>query len=241
MDNTANDEHADSVLDVDQARLAEGLRSLVSRSDFPCVGAKSALARDLLHIETAWSLASAWDDVRIHDRLLRWSLDYKNENEGLRSFAVIFDGPGDLSEAEFEAAMWERIQSLADKDAWRGQRYDKRVSPDPDDPHFSLSFGEEAYFVVGLHANASRPARRASHPTLVFNLHDQFERLRKENRYERMRKAILARDLDLAGSINPMLAKHGEASEARQYSGRLVDETWRCPFSDPREKHDKQN
>ena len=81
---------------------------------------------------------------------------------------------------------------------------------------------------------ASRPARRAPYPTLVFNLHDQFEQLRAAGRYERMREAILARDEKLAGSINPMLARHGEASEARQYSGRAVGEEWRCPFSDPR-------
>ena len=130
--------------------------------------------------------------------------------------------------------MWERIQSFADKDDWRGQPYAGNVSSDPEDPHFSLSFGGEAFFVVGLHPNASRPARRFPRPVLVFNLHDQFERLRDEGRYERMREAILERDIKLAGDVNPMLARHGEASEARQYSGRIVDDDWECPFRDPR-------
>ena len=40
----------------------------------------------------------------------------------------------------------------------------------------------------------------------------------------------MVRDEALTGSRNPMLARHGEASEARQYSGRAVDEDWRCPF-----------
>jgi len=31
-----------------------------------------------------------------------------------------------------------------------------------------------------------------------------------------------------------MLSRHGEASEARQYSGREVDGDWQCPFSDRR-------
>jgi len=52
--------------------------------------------------------------------------------------------------------------------------------------------------------------------------------------HERMRDAILERDRDLAGDINPMLARHGESSEARQYSGRAVDKGWECPFRDPR-------
>ena len=130
--------------------------------------------------------------------------------------------------------MWERIQSFADKDAWLGQPYDAAVSADPDDPHFSLSFGGEAFFVVGLHPHASRPARRFSRPALVFNLHGQFARLRAEGRYERMREIIIERDVALAGDSNPMLARHGEVSEAKQYSGRLVDADWHCPFRDPR-------
>jgi hypothetical protein len=130
--------------------------------------------------------------------------------------------------------MWERLQSLADKDAWKGLDYDPRVCPDPDSPHFSLSFGEEGFFVVGLHPRASRPARRFARPTLVFNLHDQFERLRSDGRYDRMRASILSRDAALAGSVNPMLAHHGETSEAAQYSGRVVGGEWACPFHDPR-------
>ncbi|HEX8417054.1 MAG TPA: YqcI/YcgG family protein, partial [Methylobacterium sp.] len=75
-----------------------------------------------------------------------------------------------------------------------------------------------------------RPARRFSSPALVFNLHAQFEQLREAGRYEKLRASILQRDEALAGSHNPMLARHGEVSEARQYSGRVVDPTWRCPF-----------
>ena len=75
---------------------------------------------------------------------------------------------------------------------------------------------------------------------LVFNLHEQFERLREEGRYERMRERILSRDLALSGSINPILARFGETSEARQYSGRLVERDWRCPFHDPRTAHGRR-
>jgi FPC/CPF motif-containing protein YcgG len=222
---------------VDQAtgaQVRDELLTRVAEASFPCVGAKSALARGMLKVLPCHSLRSAWDDVQIHSELLEWAHAYRADPGGLRSLAAVFEGPFDLSEEAFEAAMWERLQSLADKDEWRGQTYAECVSPDPEDPHFSLSFGGEAFFVVGLHPNASRAARRFPRPTLVFNLHDQFERLREEGRYERMREKILERDVALAGSINPMLARHGEASEARQYSGRVVDEAWQCPFRDPR-------
>ncbi len=72
----------------------------------------------------------------------------------------------------------------------------------------------------------------------MFNLHAQFETLREQGKYEGMRAKILDRDLALAGSLNPMLARHGDASEARQYSGRAVDETWACPFRDKRALED---
>ncbi|WP_422061495.1 guanitoxin biosynthesis heme-dependent pre-guanitoxin N-hydroxylase GntA [Sphingopyxis sp.] len=208
--------------------------SYVSDPSFPCVGAKSAAARGNLRIIQARDMTSAWNDLQIHRALIDWARDFRGAPEGLRSLAVLFDGPADLCEEDFEAAMWTRLQSFADKDAWLGQPYDAAVSSDPEDAHFSLSFGGAAFFVVGLHPNASRPARRFSRPVLVFNLHDQFEELRTNGRYERMRDVIVERDVALAGFANPMLAQHGETSEARQYSGRQVDADWSCPFRDPR-------
>ena len=65
----------------------------------------------------------------------------------------------------------------------------------------------------------------------IDNLHDQFEQLRDEGRYEQLRDRIIARDVALAGTVNPMLARHGELSEARQYSGRAVNDDWVCPFT----------
>ena len=150
------------------------------------------------------------------------------------SLAFVFADRTHLSEEAFEKAMWERIQSLSDKDAWLDHPYDSRVSQDPDDIHFSLSFGGEAFFAVGLHPRASRPARRFASPAIVFNLHDQFVQLRDQGRYETIRETILERDVQLAGSVNPMLARHGEASAAAQYSGRQVDNDWVCPFRDTR-------
>jgi len=197
---------------------------------FPCVGAKSAMARGTLEVLACNRIDSAWDDLRIHDGLMRWAAEYRRDPGLFRSFAVVFEGPEDLDEAAFEASLWSRVQSLSDKDVWRGQSYDERVSADPQNPHFSLSFGGEAFFIVGLHPHASRPARRFSRPAMIFNLHDQFETLRAEGKYEGMREKILVRDEALAGTRNPMLSRHGDTSEARQYSGRAVDTEWACPF-----------
>jgi len=213
-----------------QATLEQMMFAHVDQRAFPCVGAKAALARGTLQVLACDRIDSGWDDLRIHDGLLRFAEEYRKNKQMFRSFAVVFEGPTTLSESEFEAALWKRVQSLSDKDVWRGQDYDDRVSADPTNPHFSLSFGGEAFFIVGLHPNASRPARRFERPALVFNLHDQFERLRDENKYETMREKILTRDEALAGSRNPMLSRHGDTSEARQYSGRIVADGWKAPF-----------
>ena len=210
--------------------IADQLHARVAEAAFPCVGAKAALARGTLEVLTARDITSSWDDVRIHDRLLRWAHQYRADPSLFRSLALAFEGPANLDETSFERHLWKRVQSLSDKDAWRGQPYDANVSSDPADDHFSLSFGGEAFFVVGLHPRASRPARRFPHPVMVFNLHDQFETLRAQGKYENMREKIMVRDEALAGSRNPMLQRHGEASEARQYSGRAVGADWRCPF-----------
>lgn len=211
--------------------LVRKFREKIQAQSFPCLGAKSALMRHRLTIVTARDVTSAWNDLELHDRLVKFAAQYKADRKLFRSFVVVFEGPRTLSEVEFEAALWDRAQSLSDKDVWRGCPRDERVSADPADPHFSLSFGAEAFFVVGLHPNASRPARRFEVPAMVFNLHDQFEQLRQAGTYEKLRAAILKRDSEFAGSANPMLARHGEMSEARQYSGRMVSTDWRCPFS----------
>ena len=164
------------------------------------------------------------------DRLIAWNTRYQTLRYGL---PLYYGQPyAEIVRQGLAADLF--VDPDTDKDAWLGQQPDERVSGDPEDPHFSLTFGGEAYFVVGLHPHASRPARRFDRPVLVFNLHDQFERLRAEGRYEKMREKIIARDVALAGTPNPMLERHGDASAARQFSGRAVNDDWKCPFRDPR-------
>jgi FPC/CPF motif-containing protein YcgG len=211
--------------------LAHAFRSFITDRSFPCVGAKAALKRDGMRFIVARDFRSGWDDLRIMPALLDLAASYRAEPELFQSLVVLFEAGAPRDEHRFEKGLWTRLQSLSDKDEWLGQRADPRVSHDVDDPHFAMSFGGEAFFVVGLHPRASRPARRFEAAAMVFNLHDQFETLRAEGRYDKLRASILERDEAIAGSINPMLAQHGSISAARQYSGRAVEAGWRCPYS----------
>jgi FPC/CPF motif-containing protein YcgG len=142
---------------------------------------------------------------------------------------AIFHGPQNLDELQFEELLWQQLGALHRGDAARFD-WDPSVRSDPADPHFSFSFAGQALYVIGLHANSSREARRFRWPALVFNPHEQFVRLREEGKWKRMQETIRTRDRELQGTINPMLSEFGETSEARQYSGRVVEEDWRAPF-----------
>jgi FPC/CPF motif-containing protein YcgG len=145
------------------------------------------------------------------------------------TFVAIFEQPQSLDELQFENLLWQQLRALHQHDAAHFG-WDPNVRSDPADPHFSFSFGGQALYVIGLHANSSREARRFPWPALVFNPHEQFQRLRADGKWKRMQETIRSRDLELQGSINPMLSDFGEQSEARQYSGRAVEENWRAPF-----------
>lgn len=221
--------------------LESAFRSFVGGRHFPCVGAKSAMARGDMQIITARDIRSGWDDLPIYRALTTFARRFRKDPRPFQSFVVLFEQPAQLSERQFESALWSRVQSLSDKDSWSGKRWDPRVDSDPASPNFALSFEEEAFFVVGLHPGASRPARRFQTPALVFNPHQQFQTLRQERRYENLRESIIERDVSLAGSANPMLARHGEQSAAAQYSGRAVGKGWQCPFSVPTRASDRSS
>ena len=214
-------------------RLAVAFREFIDNAPFPCVGAKSALSKGRLVTIVAGNIGDDGADMRIHTALLGFIAQYRACPDLFQSFAVIFEDDHCYGEDVFERHLWARAQALCEHDAQLGHPWDGRVAAEVDNPHFSLSVAGEGFFIVGLHPGASRPARRFQAPVLVFNLHDQFERLRRQGRYEKLRASILKRDEVFAGSINPMLARHGDTSEARQYSGRAVEEDWQCPFQPP--------
>lgn len=153
----------------------------------------------------------------------------KEESSPFRSFAALFPHSPQQTPKAFECSLWRRLQHLHDLDA-KQSSWDDQVDSDPHSPDFSMSLGGNAFYIVGLHPGSTRRARRFPITALVFNLHRQFEQLRADDRYGRFSDAIIARDIDFHGFANPMLDEHGSSSEARQYSGRMVDEDWVCPF-----------
>jgi hypothetical protein len=207
----------------------QSFRAHVLDQEFSCIGGKSAIINNTYRFglypemntrgATAGLAYDLWEYERERPTL---ATDYA-------TFIASFAAPVARDERDWERLLWAQLQSLHELDrayhAW-----DATVSSDPEDADFSFSFAGTAFFVIGLHPQSSRYARRFAWPTLVFNAHLQFERLREQGLFDRVRETVRARELKLQGSLNPNLSNYGERSEARQYSGRAVEEEWRCPF-----------
>ncbi|MGY2133220.1 guanitoxin biosynthesis heme-dependent pre-guanitoxin N-hydroxylase GntA [Hymenobacter sp. HD11105] len=209
--------------------IIEEYFDFINNKEFPCVAAKTALTWKQLKCLVVDHMACPKDDQAILQFVYDFVEEYRQSTKLYHSVAIIFKGPEDPNEAQFEEFLWQRLQALSNLDA-KQYGYDKRVVADPSSPDFSFSLKEEAFFIIGLHPGSSRLARRFKYPTLVFNAHAQFEQIREANRFDGLRNTIRTRDIAYSGSINPMLEDYGQSSEVYQYSGRVYDESWKCPF-----------
>jgi FPC/CPF motif-containing protein YcgG len=207
----------------------DALRGLVLNDHFTCHGGKAAVRQDSYRFGLYGELGAASAAAGLARDLMSFVAEIPRLDGAFSTYLASFTGPNPADEGAFEQLLWQTLQQLHDLDephhAW-----DPTVSADPGNPEFSFSFGGTAFFVIGLHASSSRAARRFAWPTLVFNPHRQFEDLRETGRYRRFQDVIRRAEAGLQGDINPMLAEHGSRSEAAQYSGRRVEDGWRCPF-----------
>lgn len=204
-------------------------KNFINEKSYPCVAARAAISRGNVPCFVAADMGSDKDDEGILQFIYDFISHFRDAKNSLHSAAVIFKNPEMISEELYETFFWKRLQSLWNLDA-TAFPYDKHVSADPADRHFSFSLGEEAFFIIGLHPNSARTARRFRFPAIVFNPHVQFDQLRKAGQYEKMKDIVRKRDKHYSGSINPMLHDFGETSEARQYTGRQYDGHWTCPL-----------
>lgn len=201
----------------------------IQNPEFPCMGAKAAAKKGLVSFVCLPDFNAVKTDVVILNKVYDFIKQWQKKKESLHTLAIIFENPTDLTEIEFEKNLWQHLQNLHNLDS-QLYNWDSAISADINAPEFSFSLGNHGFFVLGLHPNSSRKARQFSHPTLVFNLHEQFEKIREEGVFARMRDKIREQDIKFSGSINPMVEDFGKSSEALQYSGRQVNKNHRCPF-----------
>lgn len=204
--------------------LIQYFRSFVLKDGYPCLMARSVIRKSKATVKVFGRFDDFENVQRLQNEIGKF-IRHSGEDRYV-SFIALFKDDKWYSEQEFEQLLWDRLALISDsKTTWNPQ-----VSSDPEDTHFSFSAEGEAFYVVGMHPGSSRNARKSPVPCLVFNPHQQFEELRNGGNYDIIQKKIRNRDLKLQGSVNPMLKNFGEGSEASQYSGRQVDDSWKCPF-----------
>ncbi|MEO8458502.1 MAG: guanitoxin biosynthesis heme-dependent pre-guanitoxin N-hydroxylase GntA [Chloroflexota bacterium] len=209
-------------------RIHSALRAFVLDPEFPCVGSRSALNQGSYRFAMYKEMNTPEATEGLARDLYSFAQEQPQIEGEFTTFIVAFDSPKSLSPEEFEERLWKQLAALHELDR---EPWDPDVSSDVNDPKFGFSFGGKAFFVVGLSPMAERWARRFPWPALAFNPHAQFEKLREEGRFEKIRDTVRERDAAIEGEMNPNLEDFGDHTEARQYSGRAVDDGWRCPVT----------
>ncbi len=194
----------------------EKILQFINAASFPCLMAKAVAKAGRLKVMPVDEHVPMTD---ILTSIYRFVDQYRINPKKLSSFVIELNHRGLTDFEAAESFFWRFIKKLSECDR-KWFKHDSRVSSDIWSNFFSYSLKEEAFFLLLLHPKSPRLSRRYSRPAIVFNLHSQFEVLRKNQKFSRIRDAIRKRDYALQGERNLMLADYGNASEIFQYTGR---------------------
>lgn len=206
------------------------LRALVTSKEFPCIGAKAAFSAGTYRIGIYKSMQEEGAILGVCHDLVEFINEQKSMPGNFTTYIACFENTIVNSEDHFEELLWGLLQNLHDKDKVFF-KWDDTISKDPDNPSFTICFGEVAFFLVGMHPASSRFARKFAYPTVVFNAQYQFEKLKEEGRFENMKKVIREKDAKINdGQINPNLGDLHAVSAAGQFGTKAKESNWKCPF-----------
>jgi FPC/CPF motif-containing protein YcgG len=214
----------------ESAAIHETIRSFISQANYPCVAAIRSVGRSeyIVGIYDEFGSDTHWQQLRAD--LCDYILTQRRTQSRYVSFWALFTTHPSMpdNEIQFEDKLWRELSLLSSEED-RPLDWGTHTS-DPNDPGFCVSLMGEKLFVVGLHPQSSRVARRLSRQALVFNTLSQFDQFEKDGTYTTLVHTIRRRELNFQGSINPMVQAHGDVWESIQYSGRDNPDSWTCPF-----------
>ncbi len=205
----------------------KAFRKFIVDKNHPCIMAHSVHQTQGLFLRSYPDFDTQSTARQLVTDIKEYIQQYDFGDNKFASFIAVFPEVSFKDEKSFEQALWQLLNQIHQVD---NANWDSSVSADPASNNFSFSIAGRAFYIVGMHPRSSRKARQAPYVSIAFNLHAQFEKLREMGSYEVVKKRIRKRDKAFQGSINPVLADFGDASEARQYSGRKTEKNWKCPF-----------
>jgi FPC/CPF motif-containing protein YcgG len=214
---------------VGEDEIRASIEAFVGQKNFPCVPAIKAIASGDYVLDSYSNFGTGESGPELVEKLIAFSEEQARTQSPYSTYFAVYPECEVMDEDEFEEKMWKEISAIVAADK-SGAKWDPLFSDDPNDRDFCPSIGGKAFFIVGVHPRSSRLARRFKYPAILFNLYDQFEELDRRGQYENVVKANRKREMAFAGSLNPMVEKHGDKWEAIQFSGKENPDTWKCPF-----------
>ncbi len=198
--------------------------------DYPCVMAQAMLKKGSIFEAQGKSSCPVKLSQQIRRSLADFERNYPSTETELQTFIFYLPGLSNASFEKSEKVFWGLVGRLLSESHSRDTSPSQNLEDIIRDPNFSLKVNNVEYFLIFLHPKSPRKARRLAQPAIVFNRFSQFESLRDEGVFEMIKKQIRERDKSYSGSVNPMVADHGESSEILQYSGRDYSSESGCPF-----------
>lgn len=205
------------------------INALLNQRGYPCVAAVQSLHRKDFWLRTYRDFGKVHQRASLREDLLHYLKTYKKTGSQYFTFWAVFRDEYPYSEDEFEQFLWSELSALTSESSKETDQ-DTRFSIDPESKNFCFSLGGSALFVVGLHSQSSRLARKFPWPSLVFNVYEQFDQLVAQKKYIPMVETVRRRDIEFQGDVNPMVLQHNDSWESIQFSGKKNAENWKCPF-----------
>ncbi|MBA2404473.1 MAG: YqcI/YcgG family protein [Bdellovibrionales bacterium] len=196
--------------------MDDQLFKFINKQSFPCIMAKAVMKRGRVD---CIKLPDMLDSEMILHHMYKFIDQFKLQPEKLSSLIFQFTDERLLDFETFEEKFWNLLRNLSALDR-KLYAHDERVDDNPDSPRFSFSIMAEAFFILALHPQSARVARRFHQPLIVFNPHIQFEQMRQKKIFNKIRNLIRKKDKQLQPEANPMLSDFGESSEVFQYLGK---------------------
>lgn len=202
-------------------------RAMILNAQFPCPGARTTFSQGSYRFGVFDKMGTKETAQALGESLRTFIKDRATWDTKYTAFVSCYREPIPMSHEQFAYQLWSMLQELhvADLSEW-----DPGSSSDPESPDFAFSFGGMSFFIAGMHSGSPRFARRFGWPTLTFNAHEQFKFLRSEGIFEKFRDNVRKRDTLLQGYVNPVSTDFGTTSEAIQYTGKIDNKEWKCPF-----------
>jgi uncharacterized protein len=143
------------------------------------------------------------------------------------TFFLMFSELKNWKRKKFRREFWILLKKIAKMQAeYFG--YAEGYSPVLNDSNFSFSFAGVSTFIAAFFNDSPRVSRRFGYTTLVFNIREQFNKLKAEGKFEAFKSAVKKREEKVQNNFNTNLSDFGSESEWRQYDS--IDTQSACPF-----------